>query len=84
MSEDQLSVIMVLDAETMVDVTVVEGEMVNIIVETTASDTAEIVIMHDVPGAIDLEGLRGLPGNSGLQADAPVDLAGWYSLQKEL
>jgi hypothetical protein len=26
----------------------------------------------------------GFPGASGLQADAPVDLAGWYQLMKEV
>jgi hypothetical protein len=66
MSEDRLEIITVLDETAMVEVHILDGGLTDILFETAAShDEAEILILHEVPGALPLEGLRGFNGAKG-------------------
>jgi hypothetical protein len=85
--EDRVELVSVLDDIGLLDVTVLDGGQMDIILTASAYEEADITILHEVPGALALEGLRGVPGPpgiNGLQAEASIDLAGWYQLQKEL
>ena len=81
MMEERVELVTVLDEVGLFDVTILDGGTLDVSIEALAQDEAIITILHELPGAMALEGLK---GGSGLDAEASVDLAGWYNLQKEL